>query len=779
MDGSIGLGDEDSGDHNSEASFGGSLDRSDLEAEVAKQKAIIESLNVAEGKTPPWNAKAVDNQSPLGVVPQSLPGQGSLGSQGPTPAATALSLEKGFKKRAKPPSEAVLKKLKGLDDGEVETAKANEVQAVFGKRAKPPADPEKAKTTTAPELKSGIPSGRPTDLTSKEVSELEKFTKKAKSLYSKLDDHGVKMDLAELVEKENGYLDHERFQAHTTPNRAATGLRYARLLEAHFRWLRVIDNPFEGRENAFEKLNVLGYMEYVIHRNAGARTPQSILYAVDFFGKAFGFEVAGSHFNRAKRLSLRYAQANKGERVGAPMFTRATLVALETILLDEGAPITHRVTAGKLRLCVQSSIRHSDLNNTPIACCEWVRRRGEVDVVGLRAKAHRGKTGPRAWVASVHAADEANDQWMPTLMKLLLEAHGPGYTVHDHFGRLPNAEGNGFHGHPSSLEADVIVVKLALAAFQKKGGETGLTPEQVESLRWHGAKATLTSVMQHLNLSPKVIRFSGDWKDSKEAMPDVYLREAQLMVLRGQERALAFLRKGGDIGGLIGEPVFKEVPEGKTNADLHRCDTAMVDQVLGKSGQSPVYFSTEFMDDLLRGTSDIPDLEMLEKERESVQNDSEAASLLGDGSQSEKEVEPRGANAKAAEDGGKPDEGSEESDDEVDDYEGMVQVFAQVKKPTPTSRIHRNREVNQGRYYDTEALPMSGAKGSYDYIKATEAMDSELCIRCFGRSAGCSYLCGKTVTSKEGVVRRCARRCTCEGSHDEHRCHMHAFEETV
>lgn len=61
MDGSIGLGDEDSGDRNSEASFGGSLDRSDLEAEVAKQKAIMESLNVAEEKNPPWNARAVDS----------------------------------------------------------------------------------------------------------------------------------------------------------------------------------------------------------------------------------------------------------------------------------------------------------------------------------------------------------------------------------------------------------------------------------------------------------------------------------------------------------------------------------------------------------------------------------------------------------------------------------------------------------------------------------------------------------------------------------------------
>lgn len=42
----------------------------------------------------------------------------------------------------------------------------------------------------------------------------------------------------------------------------------------------------------------------------------------------------------------------------------------------------------------------------------------------------------------------------------------------DHFGRLPN----GFHGHP---------------------------------------RPPLTSVMQHLDLSSKVIRFSGDWKDSR------------------------------------------------------------------------------------------------------------------------------------------------------------------------------------------------------------------------------------------------------------------------
>ena len=83
-----------------------------------------------------------------------------------------------------------------------------------------------------------------------------------------------------------------------------------------------------------------------------------------------------------------------------------------------------------------------------------------------------------------------------------------------------------------------------------------------------------------------------------------------------------------------------------------------------------------------------------------------------------------------------------------------MQVFAQVKRPTPTSKIHKHREISQGRYYDTEAQPQCGAKGSYDYIKATEAMDSELCVRCFGRPAGCSYLCGKTNTSSHTEQRR-------------------------
>lgn len=772
MDGSLGPGVMELDDRDSAASQEGSVEQGDLDAEVARQKAIMDSLMSVDTRVPPWEVKSDQgSRSPRPGGHSNVSSQSSTGLADQKLGSLAHSIERGFKKRAKPPSEAVLKKLKGETQPEVEKAKAAEVPMAFEKRAKPPVDLELAKSHRPQPFKGSLPRGKQADLSSKEEAELAKFTKKALALYAKFEDYGVSMDLTELVELKDGYVDTERFKSHTLPNRAATGLRYARLMEAHFKWLREVDNPFEGRENAFEKLGILGFMEYIIQRKAGARTPQGLLYAVDFFGKAFGFGVAGSHFDRAKRLSLRYAQMTKVERCGAPMFTRTTLVALERILLDQGAPIAHRVTAGKLRLCIQASIRHSDLNYR-------IRRRGEIDIVGIRAKALRGKTGARAWVASVLAADKSNDQWLQTLMKLLLEAHGPGYAFHDHFGRLPNAEGNGFHNHPSSIEADVYVVKNALGVAARRGEEVGLTIDQVETLRWHGAKATLTSVMQHLNLSSKTIRFSGDWKDSKEAMPDLYLREAQLMVLRGQERALAYLRRGGDVGGLIGEPVFKEIPkDGKSGVDLKSCDTAMVDEILGEFSKNPIHCAAEFLDEVLKGTHDLPDLEMLEKERATSVCAETASECLRDVSESEVE-EPAGED-KASSLKKEQEISENESDDVEEDFEGMVSAFVQVKRPTQASKIHRNKDRDQEDLYDKIAQPLCGAKGSYDYIQASEAMDSELCVRRFGRTTGCSYLCGKVKARPGCPVRRCARRCVCQGSHSEHRCHMHAFEENV
>ena len=66
------------------------------------------------------------------------------------------SIEKGFKKRAKPPSEAVLKKLKGECLKEVEKAKRLDMPVVFGKKAKLPMNAEKANMPATPELEGSI-----------------------------------------------------------------------------------------------------------------------------------------------------------------------------------------------------------------------------------------------------------------------------------------------------------------------------------------------------------------------------------------------------------------------------------------------------------------------------------------------------------------------------------------------------------------------------------------------------------------------------------------------
>ena len=125
---------------------------------------------------------------------------------------------------------------------------------------------------------------------------------------------------------------------------------------------------------------------------------------------------------------------------------------------------------------------------------EWVGRRGEVEIK---------KQASPGWHRSMR---------LLTLMKLLLTAHGYGYTVRKIW-EVPN----GFHGHP---------------------------------------RPPLTSVMQHLNLSSEVIRFSGDWKDSRH----------------------------GDIGGFVGEPVFKDVPK---RSYRRQCDVRCWARVVGALCTSP------------------------------------------------------------------------------------------------------------------------------------------------------------------------------------------------
>ena len=168
---------------------------------------------------------------------------------------------------------------------------------------------------------------------------------------------------------------------------------------------------------------------------------------------------------------------------------------------------------------------------------------GEKEVIGLRSRALRGKTGPRLWVASLRGACAENDNWLPTLLSLVLESHGATWHSDDHFGKLPS--GSEFLKTPSRLEKDVELVKSALGKLLSEEVNVGLTAEGVEVLRWHGAKASLSSLMQHLNLPKRVVRWQGNWSSQTETMPDTYLRESQVLILSCQEKCLEYLRQGG------------------------------------------------------------------------------------------------------------------------------------------------------------------------------------------------------------------------------------------
>lgn len=207
-------------------------------------------------------------------------------------------------------------------------------------------------------------------------------------------------------------------------------------------------------------------------------------------------------------------------------------------MLDPFLPHPQRIAAGKLRLCIQSSTRYDDIANTLLSHCEWVRRPGELDIVALRSRSIRGKSGARLWIASVMGVTESGDKWLSTLVELLLTMHGARWKTDDHIGKLPTRDGRGHYDSPSRMEADVYVLKSALMNSGSIGPKAGLgvSEDDVLGMRWHGAKATLVTVMQHLNVPARVVRFAGSWSCPQESMADLYLREAQLLTLAPKRR---------------------------------------------------------------------------------------------------------------------------------------------------------------------------------------------------------------------------------------------------
>ena len=541
-------------------------DGEDFSEVVHGQLAIMESLKKREDELPPWAVPASLQEKSKGepggaeshLAPpcalregaeQDLPfsGEGSKSS-----AAFPEKENMVFGKRAHTPDDrsdrrpAKAIKAPKLDETETEQ---------FKKKCQklPPVEDDVLDDEEIRRMRRGR--GRPHDGTSmadREKSEMDRFCSAAFDIFEKMNILGIKMDLLNIVEKE-GKVDKERFLFHTAPSRASTGLNYTNVVKNLMTWIGKFSRPEDpSNVHPFEALRLAEYIEYLIQGGIGRNTPKTLLFGLDFFGKVFGFDPTGTIWQRSKRLANRYAKARPEMTNRAPQFSRETLLALEKIVLDDTFLKTERISAGKLRLCCQASIRYDDLLNTPLGCLEWIRRRGELAVVGIRAKTKRGKTRARPWVASLMGVDAGNDRWLAILIELVVGCHGRRWIEDDHFGKEISRDGESFTGRPAKMEADVLCIKDTFLRLIKEGENVGMKKLEVELLRWHGAKATFTTLMQHLNVGPKTVRLAGDWSSKEDSMPDIYLREAQLLVMKGQEACLSHLRSGGDFAGFVG-----------------------------------------------------------------------------------------------------------------------------------------------------------------------------------------------------------------------------------
>lgn len=357
------------------------------------------SLRAASEKRPEWAKPAEGGNSPtdktfVSAVPPGL-------------SFAKPALPRGAKRDEKRPWDGT-GEVKG-DDKEV-------LRETFAKAAKPPSDTR----SVLKEVPAATVGGRtmPKNMGEKESKDLARYHEITMAIFGKLRRAGIEMDLLELVKKEDGSINEDRFSIHTAPNKASTGLRYARLMMNLLMWGEKDERPPPEDAVACNRLGVLEYVESIMQEGCGCHTPHAVLLAWDFYGKAFGFSPHGGHFGRAKRLASKCTSQNVGGRVGAPLFSREFMDALECMTLDPFLNLGARVAAGKLRLCIQSSTRYDDLLNTPLRAWEWVRKRGELDIIAVRSKAVRGKNRPRLWIASTMGVTPSGDAWLKTLVEL-------------------------------------------------------------------------------------------------------------------------------------------------------------------------------------------------------------------------------------------------------------------------------------------------------------------------------------------------------------------------
>lgn len=315
----------------------------------------------------------------------------------------------------------------------------------------------------------------------------------------------------------------------------------------------------------------------------------------------------------------------------------------------------------------------------------------------------------------------------------------------------------------------------------------------MDLLRWHGCKSTFTSIMQHLNVPRHTVRFAGDWAAKEDAMPDVYMREAQIMVLRAQERVISYLRAGGDLFRLRGEKIGSEQQgadaEARKADDAAKVEKAMAEpELFDFDGES---LARELLDSAFGADGKIS-MEVVAEESRPEDLESKARELLTDMDETPETAKPgKDDEAEVRVSEAEPGVGAElavavekvqEALDESD-TEGLTSCLVQLVTPSQRSKLHLPLEDYMQKENPGVVLPKCGARGKYEIVKADDALDAhqELCWRCcpaICKEKACTRLCEYIALGRgTAVIMRCVRRCALgpEGSDSHtHKCLVHS-----
>ena len=108
----------------------------------------------------------------------------------------------------------------------------------------------------------------------------------------------------------------------------------------------------------------------------------------------------------------------------------------------------------------------------------------------------------------------------------------------------------------------------------------------IQKIRHHGAKPTITSAAQHYGLGRRKVRQQGGWQGHREdTMPDTYLRKSTILALTLQEQCMTRIQSEGSLPVLVAENILHaEVSEPATektptatqaSSPLEQCDEGL------------------------------------------------------------------------------------------------------------------------------------------------------------------------------------------------------------